>query len=800
MKLVNHKKLTFLSFLAILLLFQEQTEAQEPLTAVPGQFKQYCNNMHPEKMYVHTDKSFYLAGELLWFKIYNVDGALYQPADLSKIAYVEILDKDNKPVMQTKIPLAKGKGNGSFFLPVSINSGNYKLRAYTNWMKNFSAAFYFEKPVTIVNTLKTLTPTTADTGTHYQIAFFPEGGNLVKDITSKVAFQVTDRFGKGIDCKGMVLSQNNDTLLRFQSFKFGMGHFMFTPNSTQPAKAVIMLANGRNIIQYLPAAYEQGYVMQLGEETAGSIKVTISSKSAASQSVYLFAYSRQVMQVAEKQPITNGVATFLIDKNKLAEGVSTLTVFNDQQQPVCERLYFKKPQQVLSVAASSNAAQYGNRQRVALSVNTQHANAPTGSSANLSVAVYRIDSLQTLDANSVLSYLWLTSELAGNIESPAYYFATDNNETKEATDNLLLVHGWRKFDWDRVFNDKRPVFEFVPEFDGHIISCQLKSNEPAADTGSIVDAWLSIPGIQLQFYNSKVTDKGKIYFDVRDYYGQNEIIIQTNNPDSNAHVEVLNPFSEKYSDAPLPAFSLPAVAQNSLNEQSIGMQVLNTYEAGKLSQFSVPAIDTTPFYGKPTTSYKLDDYVRFTTMEEVLREYVPEVAVRRYGGQLHLKVFDYDVHDFYPTDPLILLDGVKVDNNILLGYDPLKVNKLEVVTNKYIKGEFIYQGIVNFTTYHGDMESLKLDSKAVILDYEGLQLKRKFYSPVYKTEQQANSRLPDFRNLLYWEPDVQTDTSGKATIEFYTSDIKGKYVAVLQGMDDAGYAGSYYFTFDVTNK
>jgi len=800
MKLFNYNRATFLVILFILLLCKTQMQAQEPLTAIPGQFKQYCNNTHSEKMYVHTDKEFYVAGELLWFKIYNVDGTLYQPADLSKIAYVEILDKDNKPVMQAKVPLAKGKGNGSFFLPVSINSGNYKLRAYTNWMKNFSAAYYFEKPVTIVNTLKTLTIPTADTSTHYQVAFFPEGGNLVKEVTSKVAFQVTDRFGKGMDCKGIVLSQNNDTLLSFQSFKFGMGHFIFTPNSTQPAKAVITLANGRTILQNLPAAYEQGYVMQVSEEPGNSLKVAITSKSVSSQAVYLFAYTKQVMQVTEKQNFTNGTATFLIDKNKLADGVSTITVFNDQQQPVCERLYFKKPQQVLSVAAGSNAAQYGNRKRVALSVNTQHANASTGSPANLSLAVYRIDSLQTIDPNCVLTYLWLTSELAGNIESPAYYFSTDNDEVKEATDNLLLVHGWRKFDWDRVLNDKHPTFEYVPEFDGHIISCQLKRNELAASPVSTTNAWLSIPGIQLQFYNSKVNDKGKVYFDVRDYYGQNEIIIQTDNPDSNAHVEVLNPFSEKYSDVPLPAFSLAAATQNSLNEQSIGMQVLNTYDAGKLSRFAIPNIDTTPFYGKPTNVYKLDDYVRFTTMEEVLREYVPEVAVRRFGGQLHLKVFNYDAHDFYPTDPLILLDGVKVDNNILLGYDPLKVNKLEVVTNEYIKGEFIYLGIVNFTTYHGDMESLKLDSRAVILDYEGLQLKRNFYSPVYKTDQQAGSRLPDFRNLLYWEPDVQTDASGKATVEFYTSDLKGKYVAVLQGMDDAGYAGSYYFTFDVTNK
>jgi hypothetical protein len=304
----------------------------------------------------------------------------------------------------------------------------------------------------------------------------------------------------------------------------------------------------------------------------------------------------------------------------------------------------------------------------------------------------------------------------------------------------------------------------------------------------------------LQFYNTKTNKEGKIHFDVRDYYGQNEIIVQTDAPDSNYRVDVLNPFSEKYNDQQLPAFVLPAASQYSLNEQSIGMQVLNTYDPGKLSHFAVPAIDTFPFYGKPYKVYKLDDYVRFTTMEEVLREYVPEVAVRRWGGQLHLKVFDFDVRDFYPTDPLILLDGVKVDNRILLNYDPLKVNKLEVLTNKFIKGEFIYQGIVNFTTYHGDMQDLKLDAKAVILDYEGLQLKREFYSPVYKTEQQALNRMPDFRNLLYWSPDVQTDNSGQATVEFYTSDMKGKYVVVIQGMDEAGYAGSSYFTFDVSDK
>lgn len=800
MKPFNHNHISTVLILAFLQLFTMATNAQDAFTVIPERFKQYNSNHQQEKLYVHTDKNFYLAGELLWFKIYNVDGARYQPVNLSKIAYVEILDRENKPVMQAKIALTKGKGNGSFYLPVSVNSGNYKLRAYTNWMKNFSAANYFEKPVTIVNTLKTLSPAAADT-TAKQIhaAFFPEGGNLVKEVTSKVAFKVTDAFGKGIDCKGIVLSDRNDTLVSFQSFKFGMGHFMFTPAGTQAYKAVLTLPDGRSITQLLPAAYEQGYVMHLEEDASNVIKVTVTGKAVSAQQIFLFAHSRQVMQVAEKQTFANGSVSFSIDKNKLADGITTITVFNEQQQPVCERLYFKKPAQVLSVTASSNAPRYGNRKRVALSVNTKHNNAQNGVAADLSLAVYRLDSLQTVDPNSLPGYLWLTSELAGNIESPAYYFSATGDDKKEATENLILVHGWRKFNWDLVLNDNRQAFEYAPEFDGHIITGQVKHNTNAVAQGAI-DAFLSIPGIQLQFYNTRTNKEGRFYFDVRDYYGQNEIIVQTDGPDSNYRVDILNPFSEKYNDQTLPAFSLPSASQYTLNEQSIGMQVHNTYEQDKLSRFAVPAIDTFPFYGKPYRVYKLDDYTRFTTMEEVLREYVPEVAIRRWGGQLHLKVFDFEIRDFYPSDPLILLDGVKVDNRILLNYDPLKVNKLEVITNKFIKGEFIYQGIVNFTTYHGDMQDLKLDSRAVILDYEGLQLKREFYSPVYKTEQQALSRLPDFRNLLFWSPNVQTDGSGQTTVEFYTSDMKGKYVAVLQGMDEAGFAGSYYFTFDVNDK
>ena len=96
-----------------------------------------------EKIYVSTDKNFYVTGEVMWFRIFVVDAVFNKPLDLSKVAYAEILTPDMKQIAQGKVELSNGGGNGSFLLSASLNSGNYILRAYTNWMKNFSADYFF---------------------------------------------------------------------------------------------------------------------------------------------------------------------------------------------------------------------------------------------------------------------------------------------------------------------------------------------------------------------------------------------------------------------------------------------------------------------------------------------------------------------------------------------------------------------------------------------------------------------------------------------------------------------------------
>ncbi|WP_315820031.1 hypothetical protein [Paraflavitalea speifideaquila] len=385
----------------------------------------------------------------------------------------------------------------------------------------------------------------------------------------------------------------------------------------------------------------------------------------------------------------------------------------------------------------------------------------------------------------------MSSDLKGTIESPAYYFTSQSAEVMTALDNLLLVHGWRRFDWEAVLKSSEASFQYIPEFTGHFISGMIthgNDGTPVKETKT----YLSIAGTKLQFYPVHSDRDGNVRFDVRNYYGPGEIIIQTEDQqDSSYHVDIQNPFSDKYiGHEPIPLNVSPALEQT-LTEGSINMQVQNAFYSDRLTQFAIPNIDTTAFFGSSYPKYLMDDYVRFTTTEEILREYVPDVAVRKSDGQFQLYIFNWETERHYRSSPLVLLDGVPVSIQKIMTYDPLKLRQLQVVTDRYVAGDFTFDGIISFTTYHGDLNDLKLDSRAVILDYDGLQMQREFYAPVYETPEQVASRLPDFRNLLYWNPDIQTDASGKAGIHFWTSDLKGRYAGVLQGIDSNGHAGSY---------
>ena len=297
-----------------------------------------------------------------------------------------------------------------------------------------------------------------------------------------------------------------------------------------------------------------------------------------------------------------------------------------------------------------------------------------------------------------------------------------------------------------------------------------------------------------------MSDKeGRIKFELKKFYGSSQVILQTNTlQDSIYRIDITDPFSNNFSGTPVPLFTLQQNISKSLLQQSISMQVQNIYSGKNLKHFSVPAMDTTAFYIHPDQNYLLDNYTRFTTIEEVLREYVIMADVRKREGDFHFSLFDLANHQMFKTDPLVLLDGVPVfDLNKFMLVDPLKLNKLEVLNRKYFLGSSIFDGILNWTSYKGDMADYEPGAHATIIDYDGLQLEREFYTPVYTTEDQQSSHIPDFRNVLLWSPHIKIAGGASKEINFFTSDVPGKYMVLIQGITGSGLAGSATTTFTV---
>jgi hypothetical protein len=786
---------TIAVFFAMTALTPGRLHAQNaPAAELTNQMDLYRAGHVQEKIFVHTDKEFYLAGEICWFKLYIVDAGGNRPLDLSKVGYLEWLDKDSRPVLQAKIALRDGHGDGSVYLPLNLHSGHLKLRAYTSWMKNFGVDGFFEKTITVVNARKSAETPAAPVALQYNVSFFPEGGNLVDGLASTVAFKIADQYGQSTDCTGVVTEDDQDTVARFQTLRFGLGSFTLTPRAGHRYRSTIRLVDGTAVGTLLPAPYKEGMVMHVSAE-GEKLRIDIQSTTSGSE-IYLLADTRQTVRQAATATLQDGKASFSVDRSRLGEGISHLTVFDSKRQPVCERLVFRTPSQPMHIDVKADQGSYGTRKKIELQVHST-TDGTSALAADCSVAVYRVDSLQNTTTGHIFNYFWLSSDLKGKIETPEYYL--DHPEDGQALDNLLLTHGWRRFRWEDVQNAKAPAFEYPMEYNGAIISGKVVDARTGNPSTINIQGYLSVPGTRSQFTSASCDEGGRIHFELKDFFGAPDIIVQTNPEDSAYRIDISNPFSEKYTGTPVPVFEFPRGDSVTLIDKSLAMQVLNRYGGARLKKFGfLPRVDTAAFYYKPDHSYLLDDYTRFTTMEEVMREYVVLMLVQHRGGHWHLPLLDLAENRFFATDPLILLDGVPIFNiDSLIGLDPLKFRKLETVQHRFFLGSVNFSGIMNWITYKGDLAGYILDPRATVVDYEGLQMEREFYAPVYATDEQAASHLPDYRNVLYWAPLMPTNGQGRGGLSFYSSDLPGKYVVVVEGLSQDGKAGSGFATFDV---
>ena len=799
----------YLAGLALLLAPGALLAQQSDSLAGPAQqLRRYNQQALTEELFVHTDRPAYAAGETMWLKVYAVDGTLHRPLPMSKVAYVEVLGPDQHPVLQARLALREAVGQGSLALPAELATGRYVLRAYTNWMKNAGPAFYFQTPLTIVNTWQPATTAPAAaapaTAPAFDVQFFPEGGQLVPGLAGTVGFKATDRRGRGVAVAGTVADGQGREVARFESLKFGMGSFGFTPLAGTSYVATVRLPGGAALAVPLPAAVPQGYALHLRDTDTNYLLLDVQT-AAAPAPLYLLAHTGQQLTATASAALAGGTATFRVDKRTLRPGITHFTVFAGRR-PVAERLYWQRPGRGLALQASGGAASYAPRSRATVQVQA-------GQPAAASVAVYRLDSLAAREpATDMAAYLLLAADLPGYVEDAGYYLHDSSATARQAADNLLLTQGWRRFRWDDVLAGPPPAPVFVPEQNGLLL--QARVLRPGGAPAAGVPTYLSLPGSLFWFDNATSRVDGRVQFELPNFYGLRKLVLQTSSQqaDSLDRVELLSPFTAGGGWAggaaagpglpALPGLALPPPLPPrwaaSLAERHQAVQAPGLFGGEAPPRYRAVPGDTAAFYGRPDERYFLDDFTRFPTMEEVMREYVPGVIVRKYRDGFHFIVVDRPRHINLRENPLTLIDGLPVFNvNQILAFDPLKIKRLDVMANRYFVGDQLHNGVVSYVTYKGDLAGFPLNPHALIEEYEALQVPREFYAPRYETAEQQHGRLPDLRNLLYWNADLRLLPGQPQTLDFYTADPAGRYLVVVQALGRNGQPGSSTLTFDV---
>lgn len=224
---------------------------------------------------------------------------------------------------------------------------------------------------------------------------------------------------------------------------------------------------------------------------------------------------------------------------------------------------------------------------------------------------------------------------------------------------------------------------------------------------------------------------------------------------------------------------------DALTARGTAMQIEKRFAADTLYS-SLPIRDNLLFDGKGI-QYRLDDYTRFSTMQEDIVEFISQLRVRKSeDGRRDIQVRlenDYRSMVFSKAASLMMLDGVPVfDHERILDYNPLQVETVNIYPYTYYVGSRLYDGIVNFVTYKKNLPGMKFNNNVRVINYQGVS-----YPMAYTCAGlERNGDYPDYRQTIYWHPVVSVPAGAEVTAEYVAPSYKGRFSVVVEGLTSDG--------------
>lgn len=281
------------------------------------------------------------------------------------------------------------------------------------------------------------------------LQIFPEGGDLVAGLPSKVAFLAENEFGKPADIRGVVLDKNGSEVANFDSFHKGMGSFDFTPKANETYK--IKITNPKNISETyaLPEVLNRGYILQVESQTPENVQVKV--QSTENEELALIAQSRGKIYYSNSFKAQKGENIVQIPTEKFPMGVAQITLFDSKGIERAERLAFLNKNKQMQVEIKTDKDQYQPREKVTMTLTAKDERGmPIPANLSLSVVDDKLLSFADDKQGHILAKMLLEPDLLGEVEEPNFYFDKKEEKANRALDLVMMTKGWRKFVWEKI--------------------------------------------------------------------------------------------------------------------------------------------------------------------------------------------------------------------------------------------------------------------------------------------------------------------------------------------------------------
>ena len=736
-----------------------------------------------DQSYMLFSKGIYETGEDMWFKAWLFDRSLLTLSNRSRTLFLRIYDPADSLVWNEKYPIYGGRTEGHVFIGEKWKTGEYRVEGYTQ------SSFYadsteaiFPQKIWVVDRIDKQKPQDTRAGQqrdNIRLGLYPEGGYLVQGIKNHVAFKTTDNQGMPAPMSGW-LCENGTRILDIESCHDGMGQFPLVPH--EGGRYTIQLNSGQEFP--LPASLRSGMVIHLERTDKRNVVFSVRQpKGSMPRRITLFVQMRNVPCCRAKGILRDSLIITLPTSEFIGQGIAEATLYDEQQRPVAERLFYVLPDKQLAITARPSKEVYSRRDKGKVRIHvTDSEGKPV--QAEICVSIFDKAYMNQSYRETMLSYNLLSTQIRGNIHHPAYYFDRNNPDRLYALDLLLLTQGWRRYTWQASRKDYHGKPFLCDSIIGRESVGSRKMKRNATNGGEQV----------IQVFGPS----GDSQFLWTDSVGNFSVPVSVMNMLRGGYVYIKPLLGKEFkphlaiSDGIVLIDSIRksknsylSYSMNNIDKEKKDVDPIMT-QAGTvlLNEVLVTRKRRMPFRDK--FMGRLDSLAQFN----LNTAWVCADGPQEPGTIGHLN--DYrEGYTHHPAgSPGANYRGKRLKPEIGKRYELIKYLPRE-------DGEW-YLADITSIVYQGqlytDEELLRMNNIARVKGYYG---QREFYTP---DSLEMLSPLPDARNTLLWSPSVQTDKNGDAIMPFWTSDINTQFIGVVEGTDGLGLLGSGIFEFHVSKN